>query len=81
MLALHMAMQVRPSKASDIAVFIGAVVSKKQHRVFKNFVLLIMNSQVLIGPSEIFLLKILESSHGVIGENDKGGLGLYIRAD
>lgn len=79
MLALHMAMQVRPSKASDITVFVRAVVSKQQHRVFKDFVLLIIDSQILIGPGEIFLLKFLKASNGVIGEDDKGGLGLYIR--
>lgn len=77
MLALHMAMQVRPSETSDIAVFIRAVISKQQHCVFENFVLLIMDSQVLVGPREIFLLEFLKSTFGIIGEDDKGRLGLY----
>lgn len=81
MLALYMTMQVWPSKTGDIAIFIRAVVSKQQHCVFKDFVLLIMDTQVLIGPSEILLLEFFKSSHGIIGEDDKGRLGLYIRTD
>jgi hypothetical protein len=80
MLALHMTMQVWPSKTGDITVFIRAVVSQQQHGVFKDFILLIMYSQVIIGPSKVFLLKVLESALRIIGENDKGGLGLYRRA-
>lgn len=78
MLALHMTMQVRPSKTGDITVLIRAVVSQQQHGVFKDFILLIMNSQVFIGPSKVFLLKVLESTLRIIGENDKRRLGLYI---
>jgi hypothetical protein len=77
MLALHMAMQVRPSKTGDITVFIGAVVSQQQHRVFKDLIFLIMDSQVLVGPSKVFLLKFLKSPLGIISEDDKGRLGLY----
>jgi hypothetical protein len=80
MLALHMTMQVRPSKTGDITIFIGAVVSQQQHGVFKDFILLIMNSQVLIGPSKVFLFKVFESALRIIGEDDKGRLSLYRRA-
>jgi hypothetical protein len=79
MLALHMTMQVRPSKTGDITVFIRAVVSQQQYRVFKDFILLIMNPQVLVGPSKVFLLKVLEPALRIVSENDKGRLGLNIR--
>lgn len=72
MLALNMAMQVWPSETCYITVLVGAVVSKQQYGVLEDLIFLIMDSQVLVGTREIFLLKFLESTFRIIGEDDKG---------
>jgi hypothetical protein len=72
MLALDVPMQVWPSETCDIAVFVGAVVSKQQYGVLKDFILLIMDPQVVIGSREIFFLEFLKSTFRIIGEDHKG---------
>lgn len=72
MLALYMAMQVRPPQTGHITVLVGTIVSKQQDSVFEDLVLLILDTQVLVDARKVILLEILEPSHRVIGKGYKG---------
>lgn len=77
MLALHMAMQVRPPQTSHITVLIRTVVPEQQDSIFKDFVLLILDTQVVVDASKVSLLEILEPSHRVVGKGDEGRFRLF----
>lgn len=76
MLALHMPMQIWPAQASHIATLIRAIVPEQQDSIFENFILLILDTQVLIDAGKVLLLEVLKSSCRVVGEDHKCRLGL-----
>lgn len=76
MFALYMAMQVRPPQTSHITILVRTIVPEQQDSVFEDFVLLILNTQVLVDARKVILLEILESSYRVIGKDYKSGFRL-----
>jgi hypothetical protein len=69
MFRLDVTVQVWPAQTCHIAVFVWAIVSQQQHCVFENLVVLILDTEVFVRPSEVFLLEILISPHWIICED------------
>lgn len=76
----HMAMQVRPSQACNIAVVIRTVVSQQQDRILENLRLLITDTQILVLAEEVPFLKVLVSFLGIVGKDDMCCLSSAVRA-
>lgn len=66
-----MAMQIRPSKASNITIFVGTIIPQKKNCVFENNILFIFDTQVLVNLDKIGVVKILKAFLSIIGEYHK----------
>lgn len=76
MFAFHMTMQVRPTQTGYVAVLIRTIVSKQQNSILEDLILLILDAQIVIGPSKVLFLEILIAAHRIVGKDHKGTFGL-----
>jgi hypothetical protein len=78
MQSLDVLMKIRPSKASNVAFLIGAVISQKQNSVFKNVWLFVFDPESVILSHKVCIREIFVSFRGIIGEDDMLSVGLNI---
>lgn len=71
-----MAMEIRPTQASHVTIFIGTVISQEKNGVLEDDILFILDTQVLIDLDEIGVGKFLKPLLGIVGEYHKRGLCL-----
>jgi hypothetical protein len=76
MLALYMAVQIRPPQTGYIAVLIRAVISQQKHCIFEDLVVFIFDAEVFVRPSEVLLLEVFVPSHWIICKDNKVGFRL-----
>jgi hypothetical protein len=56
MLVLYVTVKVRPTQTSHITVLIGAIVPQQKHGIFKDLIVLILDTEIFVCPGEILLL-------------------------
>ena len=74
MLPTNVPVEVRPTEALDVAVFIGTIVSQQQDRIVEDGIFLKLYSQVLINSGEGLISKVLVSLVHAVGKDDIVGL-------
>jgi hypothetical protein len=76
MLVLYVTVKVRPTQTSHITVLIGAIVPQQKHGIFKDLIVLILDTEIFVCPGEILLLELLEFPYRIIREYHKIRFGL-----
>jgi hypothetical protein len=72
MLTLDMSVEIWPAETCNITIIVGAVVAEKECCVFSDYVLFVLDSEVVIRPNEIFLVEVFEALVRVVSENNEG---------
>lgn len=79
---LDVAVEIGPSQASYIAVFIRTVVSQEKDRIFEDDILFVFDTQVVVNLDKVGVGEILEPLLGIVGKYHKWRLclDLYVNS-
>lgn len=71
-----MTMQVRPSQAGNVTIFVRTVIPQKQDCILQDFVFFIFDAQVLINFDKVLVFKLLKLLLGLVCEDNVRGFSL-----
>jgi len=72
----NMTVQVGPTKASEVAARVGAIIPEKKHRVPNNIFTCVLDPNTDVRGTEVVVRIFLVAPRLVVGEDDEFGLGL-----